>query len=169
MMVLIIGTYDENGNPDAMNAAWGGTYDYKQITISLSEHKTTDNLKKKGAFTVAFATKDTVTVSDYVGIVSASDHPDKMANSGLTALPSKNVDAPIFQEYPMVLECKVNSFENGTLIGDIVNISVDERILTDGKIDPSKAEFISYDPVNHKYLLIGEAVGNAFKDGLKLK
>ncbi len=167
--VLIIGTYDENGVPNAMNAAWGITTDFKEITISLSEHKTTDNLKAHGAFTVSMATEETMVACDYVGIESGRKVPDKFEKAGFHAQKSEFVDAPLIQELPMALECKVKSFENGILIGEIVNVCADEAVLTDGKIDPKKLKPITFDPVNNAYIGLGEKVGNAFKDGAKLK
>ena len=169
MPVLIIATYDENGVPDAMNAAWGIITDMNEISISMAEHKTTENLAKTGAFTVSMATADTVAASDYVGIESAKKVPDKFEKAGFHATKSEYVNAPLIDELPMALECKVNSFEKGILIGEIVNINADESILTDGRIDPAKLKPICYDPVNNDYLVLGEKVGNAFKDGLKLK
>lgn len=95
--------------------------------------------------------------------------PDKFSKSGFHAAKSDFVNAPLIDELPMALECKVKSFEDGILVGDIVNVNADESILTDGKIDPKKLKPISYDPVNNTYLAMGDKVGNAFKDGLKLK
>lgn len=169
MPVLIIATYDENGVPDAMNAAWGIITDMNEISISMAEHKTTENLAKTGAFTVSMATADTVAASDYVGIESAKKVPDKFEKAGFHATKSEYVNAPLIDELPMALECKVKSFEKGILIGEIVNINADESILTDGRIDPAKLKPICYDPVNNDYLVLGEKVGNAFKYGLKLK
>lgn len=169
MPVLIIATYDENGVPDAMNAAWGIITNMNEISISMAEHKTTENLAKTGAFTVSMATADTVAASDYVGIESAKKVPDKFEKAGFHATKSEYVNAPLIDELPMALECKVKSFEKGILIGEIVNINADESILTDGRIDPAKLKPICYDPVNNDYLVLGEKVGNAFKDGLKLK
>lgn len=167
--VLIIGTYDENGVPNAMNAAWGITTDFHEITISLSEHKTTENLRARGAFTVSMATEDQVVPCDYVGIESAKKVPDKFAKAGFHATKSEFVDAPLIDELPMALECKVKSFENGLLVGEIVNVSADERVVTDGKIDPKKLRPIAFDPCNDAYLAMGAKVGNAFADGMKLK
>ena len=167
--VLIIGTYDENGVPNAMNAAWGITTDFKEITISLSEHKTTDNLKVKKAFTVSMATEDQMVACDYVGIESGIKVPDKFAKAGFHATKSEYVDAPLIDELPMALECKVKSFENGILIGEIVNVSADESVVTDGNIDPKKLKPITFDPCNNAYIGLGDKVGNAFNDGAKLK
>lgn len=169
MPVLIVGTYDENGVPDAMNAAWGIITDFDEISISMSSHKTTYNIAKTGAFTVSMATESTVIPCDYVGIVSANDVPDKFARAGFHATKSEFVNAPLIDELPMALECKLRSFENGILIGEIVNVNADENVLTDGKIDPKKLKPIAYDPINHDYLTLGEKVGKAFQDGKKLK
>ena len=169
MPVLIVGTYDENGVPDAMNAAWGIITDFDEISISMSSHKTTDNIAKTGAFTVSIATEDTVIPCDYVGIVSANDVPDKFQRAGFHATKSEYVNAPLIDELPMALECKLRSFENGILIGEIVNVNADESVLTEGKIDPKKLKPISYDPVNHDYMGLGAVVGKAFSDGKKLK
>ena len=169
MPVLIVATYDENGVPDAMNAAWGIITDMNEISISMSQHKTTDNLAKTGAFTVSIGTEDTVVACDYVGVESAAKVPDKFAKSGFHATKSEFVNAPLIDELPMALECKVKSFEDGILVGEIVNVNAEESILTDGKIDPSKLKPITYDPVNNIYIGLGSKVGHAFKDGLQLK
>ena len=167
--VLMIGTYDENEKANVMNAAWGGIYDYGKIYITLSHHKTTDNLEKKKAFTLSFATKKTEEISDYFGLVSGKDE-DKIAKAGVHVTKSKFVDAPIIEEYPLTLECTVDSFENGELIGNIVNCSVDENYIDEsGNIDVDKMEIITYDMVSNTYRVLGDVVGKAFKDGLKLK
>ena len=169
MPVLIVGTYDENGVPNAMNAAWGAITDMNEITISMSPHKTTENLLKSGAFTVSFATEDTVVACDYVGVETASKVADKFAKAGFHATKSENVNAPLIDELPMALECKVKSYEDEILVGEIVNVCADESILTEGKVDPKKLKPIAYDPVNHTYMRLGEVVGKAFQDGLQLK
>ena len=167
--VLIIGTYDENGVPNAMNAAWGITTDFHEITISLSEHKTTDNFRLRGAFTVSMGTEDQVVPCDYVGIESGRKVPDKFARAGFHATKSEFVDAPLIDELPMALECKVKSFENGLLVGEIVNVSADESVMTDGKVDLSKLRPIAFDPCNNAYVALGAKVGDAFSAGLVLK
>ena len=169
MPVLIVGTYDENGVPNAMNAAWGIITDMNEISISMSEHKTTENFAKTGAFTVSIATEDTVVPCDYVGVESASKVPDKFEKAGFHATKSEFVNAPLIDELPMALECKVKSFVDGILVGEIVNVNADESILTNGQIDPKKLKPITYDPVNQAYIGLGAKVGNAFKDGLQLK
>ncbi len=169
MPVLIIGTYDKDGVPNAMNAAWGMISDMNEISISLSKHKTTENFAATGAFTVSFATEDTVAACDYVGIESALKVPDKFAKAGFTATKSSRVNAPIINELHVALECKVKSFENGILVGEIVNVTADDAVITDGKIDMKKLKPIAFDTVNNTYVSLGDVVGKAFSDGLKLK
>ena len=169
MPVLIIGTYDENGKANAMNAAWGGRYDSDKVVISLSPHKTTENLEKTGAFTVAFATKKTLVASDYFGIASGKNE-DKIAKAGFHASKSAFVNAPLFDEYPVTLECKVVSWKDEVLVGEVANVTVDDAYLgADGKLDASKCEFISYDETNGSYRVLGDVAGFAFKDGAALK
>lgn len=168
MPVLIVSTYDENGIPDAMNAAWGCITDMNEISISMSSHKTTDNIAATGAFVVSFATEDTVIPCDYVGIVSANKVPDKFAKAGFHATKSEFVNAPLIDELPMALECKFKSFNDGIMIGEIVNVCADESVLTDGKVDPTKLKPITYDPVNHTYTALGPVVGKAFSDGKQI-
>ena len=168
--VLMIGTYDENEKPNLMNAAWGGQYDANQVMLCLSSHKTTDNIKATGAFTVSFATASTVVPCDYVGIVSAKQEPNKMEKAGFTTVKSEFVNAPIINELPLTLECKfLKCNEDGNVIGEIVNVSADESILTDGSVDYKKLDAIIFDPTAAAYIRLGEKVGNAFKDGAKLK
>ena len=170
--VLIIGTYDENGNANAMNAAWGGLYESNMVELCLSAgHKTTSNIKAKGAFTVSFADAAHVAACDYVGIASANSTPDKMQKAGFTTQKSEFVDAPVINELPMTLECRLAKItEDGNIIGEIVNISADESILDkDGSIDVSRLRPIAFDPVKNGYHVLGDRVGNAFKDGEALK
>ena len=168
--VFIIGTYDENGVPNAMNAAWGMQSDEGEITLMLAKHKTTENFEKTGAFTVAFGTADTVVISDYFGVESGKK-VNKIEQAGCHTHPSAHVNAPIIEEYPLTLECKVKSWdtETGYLIGEIVASQADESILTDGKVDLGKLRPIIFDLSFNAYRVIGEVVGKAFGDGLKLK
>ena len=173
--VLIIGTYNSDGTPNAMNAAWGGQWDAKEIIISMGAHATTENLARCNEFTVAFATKDTMVASDFVGIVSAKNDPEKMQKTGWTAIKADNVNAPVFTDFPMTLECRIlrkidESEEGYYIVAEIVNILVNEEYLAeDGKPDVEKMQLITYDPVHHGYMALGDRVGNAFFDGKKLK
>ena len=171
--VLIIASYDENGIADAMNAAWGGISDDTQISMCLSAgHKTVKNILARKAFTVSMADAAHVVECDYVGVVSGNDVPDKLTKAGLHTTRAEFVDAPLIDELSMALECRLVSYdeESCRMVGEIVNVSADERILgADGKIDPAKLEPITFDPVNNTYLKLGDKVGNAFRDGLKLK
>ncbi len=168
--VFIIGTYDENGIPNAMNAAWGMQSDMSEITLMLGKHNTTENFEKTGAFTVAFGTADTVLISDYFGVETGAK-VNKIEKAGCHTHRSAHVNAPIIEEYPLTLECRVKSWdtETGYLIGEIVASQADESILTDGKVDLGKLRPIIFDPSFNAYRVVGEVVGRAFSDGLKLK
>lgn len=173
--VLIIGTYNADGTPNAMNAAWGGQWDYHEIMISMGNHATTHNLNRCGDFTVAFATEGTLVAADYVGITSGNNVPDKVARAKLEAVKADHVDAPVFPAFPMTLECrikqKLDESETGYyIIAEIVNIVCDEAFLADdGKPDVEKMRLITFDPVHNGYITLGHRVGTAFHDGQMLK
>ncbi len=168
---IMIATWDEKKNPDVMMAAWGGQCGPRHITFMLSKHKTTENIRLKKAFTISFATKSDIVESDYFGIVSGNDVPDKVAKAGFTIKPSPNVDAPIINEYKLTLECKVVTFdenENGgaRVVGEIVNMSADESILDEkGNIDLSKLQPVIFDSAKNEYRVVGEKIGNAWGAG----
>ena len=166
---VMIATWDKDHNPDVMMAAWAGQLDYNQIVISLSKHKTTDNLELTKAFTVSFADERTVAESDYFGMVSGYDVPDKVAKVGFTITPSPNVDAPIINEYPLTLECRVVSFENGMLIGEVMNMSADKSLLNGDRIDLSRLKPIVFDAPANCYRALGDIVGKAWDSGKKFK
>lgn len=173
MPVLIIGTYDENNVPNAMNAAWGMQCDGDAIMISLGKHKTTENLKIKNAFTVAFATKETLIESDYFGIETGAK-VNKIERAGFHAVKSQYVDAPVFEEYPVTLECEVLELADDEgdyrLTGKVKNVIADEQVLNEkGNVDLSKLNLITYDSAGHVYREIGRVVGHAFHDGLAIK
>ena len=170
--VFIIGSYDENGNADAMNAAWGGVAGGNKIFMCIGSHKSTDNILARKAFTVSMGTVDQVVPCDYVGIVSANNEPNKMEKAGFHTVKSEYVDAPVIQELPMTLECKLISYdaENHYMFGEVVNVSAEEAILDEGgSIDIAKLRPIIFDGVHAAYHVIGEKVGNAFADGAQLK
>ena len=164
---VMIATWDKEHTPDVMMAAWAGQYDYNQIVVSMSKHKTTENIELTGAFTVSFADVRTVAESDYLGLVSGTKVPDKVAKVGFTVSPSPNVDAPIIDQYPLTLECKVISWKDGILVGEVVNMSADECILTDGKVDLGKLQPIVFDAAANTYRALGEVVGQAWGSGKK--
>ena len=174
MPVLILAAYRDDGTVDAMNAAWGGVADTDRVCVCLSsDHATTKSIIARGALTISFADAAHATEADYLGICSGNDIPDKFARSGLHAVKSGRVDAPVIEEFPLTLECTVGSVDDiseGTvrIIADIADISADESILTDGKVDMAKLDPIAYDAESHGYFRIGERVGNAFSDGKKL-
>ena len=173
MPVFIIGTYNADGTPNAMNAAWGGISEETQVTVCIDDrHKTAENLLARKAFTLSMATAKMLIACDYVGIVSGNKVPDKFEKAGFHATKSEFVDAPLIDELPMALECQVISYDKETcrLVGRIVNVSADEAVLGEnGKVDVSKLQPITYDPMNHPYLVLGDVVGQAFRDGMALK
>ena len=171
--VFIIATYNEDGSADAMNAAWGGISDTTELSVCLSEgHKTVKNLLRTGAFTVSMGDAKHVAACDYVGIASGNNTRDKLAKAGFTVSKSESVDAPVINELAVCMECTVKSYdpETGLLVGEIVNVSADESVPgEDRKIDPDKLRPITFDPIHNTYRVLGEKVGNAFKDGTRLK
>lgn len=171
--VLIVGSYDENNNPNAMNAAWGTTCDTAQVSLYLSSgHKSTANILKNKAFTVAIADEKNIGPADYVGLVSGNSEPNKIAKAGWTVTPSKTVNAPVIDQLPLTMECRLISYDNESenLIGEVVSVTVDDSILDkNGKIDATKLRPICYDTANHGYYALGAKVGQAFSDGKELK
>lgn len=170
MPVLMIGTYNEDGTVDVMNAAWGMAQSMSHLKLCLTEsHKTVKNMKRTMACTVALGTKDLMTESDYLGIVSANNVTNKFEKTGLHSTKSEKVDAPVIEEYPICMECKVIGFEeDGTLV-EVVNVLAEEKYINeDGTLKLDEIGIIAYDPYGHGYYEIGSKVGNAFQEGKKL-
>lgn len=173
--VLIIGTYNPDGTPNAMNAAWAGQWDEHEIMISMGSHATTANLDRTPEFTVAFATVDTLVAADYVGIASARNHPDKIGRTGWTHSKAPEVNAPVFDCFPMTMECRIKEklypSETGYyIIAEIVAIHCREEFLADdGQPDVEKMHLITFDPVHHGYIALGTRAGDAFSAGKALK
>ena len=174
MPVLMIATYNEDGSVNVMNAAWGTMVERDIVALNLSEgHKTVQNIKARGAFTVSIADAAHVVEADYFGVESGNRVSDKLARSGLTAGRAETVDAPVINEFPLCLECEFIEYQGGEygcgVIGRVVNVTADERVMADGKVDISRVDVIAFDPYTHGYYRVAERVGEAFKDGLKLK
>lgn len=170
--VFVLGTYDADGTPNAMVAAWGGISEADELSMCISaEHKTVENVLAQKAFTVSMATADTLVACDYIGIVSGKDVPNKLEKAGFTVTKSDRVNAPVINELPLTVECVLKSYDEAScrLVGQIVNVSAEESILTDGNIDPMKLRPITYDGMGYGYYVLGERVGNAFSDGAALK
>ncbi len=171
--VFILASYNADGTPNAMNAAWGGISDDSELSMCISaDHKTTENILARKAFTVSMADAAHVTACDYVGLVSGKKEADKFVKAGFHAFKSEFVDAPLIEELPIAVECRLKSYDPETcrMIGEIVNVSVDECVLDEnGKVDVAKARPITFDPFNNTYVVLGEVVAKAFHDGLKLK
>lgn len=174
MPVLMVATYNEDGTVNVMNAAWGTMVSRDIVTLNLTEtHKTVQNIKARKAFTVSIADAKHVVEADYFGVESGKNVSDKLTASGLTAVKSENVDAPIINEFPLCLECEFIEYQGDEyglgVIGKVVNTTADERVLKNDKVDITAVEAIAFDPYTHGYYKVTERVGDAFKDGLKLK
>ena len=170
MPVLMIATYNEDGSIDVMNAAWGTMLERNQVILNLTEtHKTVKNIKERKAFTVSIADSDHVVEADYFGIVSGNNTPNKFENSGLTATKSENIDAPIINEFPICLECEFIEYGECGVIGKVVNVTADDKVMNGDNVNISLINAIAFDPYTHGYYKVNERVGNAFKDGLQLK
>ena len=171
MPVLMIATYNEDGSVDVMNAAWGTMFERDEVILNLTEsHKTVKNIRERKAFTVSLADAKNVKVADYFGVVSGNNTKDKFEKSGLTTTKSEIVDAPIINEFPICMECKLLDDEsNWGIVGKVVNVTADERVISGDNVDINLLEAIAFDPYTHGYYKVSERVGNAFKDGLDLK
>lgn len=174
MPVLMIATYNEDGSVNVMNAAWGTMQDRDVVALNLSEdHKTVQNIKARGAFTVSIADAAHVVEADYFGVESGNHVADKFARSGMTASRAETVDAPVVNEFPICLECEFIEFQGGDrgigVIGKVVNVTADESVMENGRIDMTRVQAIAFDPYTHGYYKVTQRVGEAFRDGLKLK
>lgn len=173
MPVLMIATYDEHGKVDVMNMAWGGICDEDKVALNITEtHKTAVNIKKRGAFTISVADVPHIKEADYFGIVSANDVEDKFERSGLHAVRSERVDAPVIEEFPLTLECTVLECQHPTggfrVLGKIVNVLADEKVLTNGNVDPQKLNAFVFDQFCGDYYAIGKKIGKAWDVGAEL-
>ena len=174
MPVLMVATYNEDGSVNVMNAAWGTMQERGAVALNLTEtHKTVQNIKARGAFTVSIADAAHVVEADYFGVTSGNKIPDKLGKAGLTASRAEKVDAPVINEFPLCLECQFIEYQSNDygcgVIGKVINVTADERVMPDGKLDMSLVNAIAFDPYTHGYYRVAERVGEAFKDGLKLK
>ena len=174
MPVLMVATYNEDGSVDVMNAAWGTMLERDHVILNLTEtHKTVKNIKARKAFTVSIADAAHVIEADYFGVVSGNNTPDKFEKSGLTAVKSEAVDAPVIKEFPLCMECEFIEYQDGEygcgVIGKVIRTTADESAMDGDKGDISKVWAIAFDPYTHGYYKVTERVGNAFKDGLQLK
>ncbi len=174
MPVLMVATYNEDGSVNVMNAAWGTMQERGNVVLNLTEtHKTVKNIKARGAFTVSIADADHMAEADYFGVESGNDVPNKFQRSSLTASKAETVDAPVINEFPICLECEFIEYQDGKygcgVIGKVTNVTASDNVMVNGKIDMSLVNAIAFDPYTHGYYKVTERVGDAFKDGLKLK
>ena len=174
MPVLMVATYNPDGSVDVMNAAWGTMQERGVVALNLTEtHKTVQNIKARGAFTVSIADAAHVVEADYFGVVSAKNEPRKFERSGLTAERSDLIDAPVINEFPLCLECEFIEYQADEygigVIGKVLRVTADEGVMDGDKVDMSRVDAIAFDPYTHGYYRVAERVGEAFRDGLKLK
>ena len=174
MPVLMIATYNEDNSVNVMNAAWGTMQARNTVALQLTEtHKTVKNIKARKAFTLSIADAAHVVQADYFGVTSGNKISNKFEKSGLTANKSEIVDAPVINEFPLCLECEFIEYQDHEygvgVIGKVVNVTADEKVMIDGKLDMSLVNAIAFDPYTHGYYLVSKRVGEAFKDGLQLK
>ena len=174
MPVLMIATYNEDGSVNVMNAAWGTMQERDKVALNLTEsHKTVKNIKARGGFTVSIADAAHIVEADYLGIASGNNVTDKFARTGLTATKAETVDAPVINEFPLCLECEFIEYQTDEtgigVIGKVLSVTADESVMRDGKVDMSLVNAIAFDPYTHGYYRVSERVGDAFKDGMKLK
>lgn len=174
MPVLMIATYGDDGTVDVMNMAWGGICAPNMVSLNISaSHKTSENLKKRGAFTLSIADIPHIREADFLGTASGNQMPDKFARTGLTAVKSEKVDAPVVQEFPVTLECRVVADKTEVyghhVLGEIVGVLADEAVLDgSGKVDPGKLNAFVYDAFQNGYYAIGEKLGEAWNIGAPL-
>ena len=174
MPVLMVAAYDENGKVNVMNAAWGMICDMDKIALFIGEdHKTTKNILATKAFSVSIADREHMDVADYFGIATGNKTPDKFERTGYHATRSSRVNAPVIDEFPLVMECElaeeVNTEHMHCIVGRIVNVAVDEKVLSaNGKVDPLKLNALTFDQFQNGYYCGGEQVGRAWNAGATL-
>ena len=174
MPVLMIATYGDDDVVDVMNMAWGGICAENMVSLNIDEeHKTSENIKKHGAFTLSIADIPHMEAADFFGIASGNSMPDKFQRSGLTAIKSEKVDAPVVQEFPLTLECRVvedkMEIYGHHVVGEIVGVLAEESVLDEnGKVDAARLNAFVFDQFRSGYYAIGEKVGQAWKTGAPL-
>lgn len=173
--VLMVGTYDRDGKPNIMNAAWGGICCSKPPCVSISlrrERHTYSAIMERRAFTIGIPSAECMKQADYVGIVSGRD-ADKFAATGLTPLRSQLVDAPYVKEFPVSLECRLmHAIDLGVhtmLVGEIIDVKARRSVIgEDGQLDIAKVNPMLYDTIHKGYHAVGPFLGKAFSVGKEL-
>ncbi|OPY33084.1 MAG: Flavin reductase like domain protein [Methanomassiliicoccales archaeon PtaU1.Bin124] len=172
--VMVVGTFDMDGKPNVMTAAWGGICcsDPPSLAVSIRRSRLTyQNLVAKGDFTVSIPSERYVAEVDYFGIAGGRNE-DKFHGSGLTAAKAEHVDAPFVKEFPMHLECRVRHMldlgQHTQFIGEIMDVKVDSDLVDDGIIDVARLQPFWYAPGTSEYFGTGENLGRGFTIGKKL-
>lgn len=174
MPVLMVAAYDANGKVNVMNVAWGQICDMDKVILFIGEGKKTWlNIMESKAFTVALADVDHMDVADFWGIASGNKIDDKFERTGYHAVKSDKVNAPIIEEFPVVMECEflelVDTEYVSGIVGKIVNVKAEEAVLSEnGKIDPAKTKALIFDQFQNDYYVTGDKVGTAWNAGVPL-
>ena len=174
MPVLMVAAYDENEKVNVMNVAWGQICDMDKIILFIGEGKKTWlNIQQSKAFTVALADEAHVDVADFFGIASGNKMNDKFERTGYHAVKSDKVNAPIIEEFPVVMECELLEFLEteyvSGIVGKIVNVKAEEAVLSEnGKVDPAKLQALMIDQFQNGYYSTGEKVAAAWNAGIEL-
>lgn len=170
--VWAIGTYNRDGKPNVMTAAWGGICCSKPPCVYVSLRKATHtycNIVERKAFTVSIPSERYVKETDYFGIASGKN-VDKFSTTGLTPVKSDLVDAPYVEEFPLILECRVIKIVEIGLhtefIGEILDVKADSSVLNEKNLpDIEKLKPIIWNIAGMTYHKVGSSVGQAFSIG----
>ena len=174
MPVLMVATYGEDGKVDIMNVAWGGICGMDKIALNLApERMTLKNINARKAFTVALADEAHIKEADFLGTASGNTMADKFERTGLHAVKSSRVDAPVIQEFPLTMECELaedrECFGEMRIVGTIINVVADEKVLDEkGKIDAKKINAVMFDQYRNTYYSVGEEIAHAWRVGAEL-
>ncbi len=170
----VVGTYDEDGKPNVMTAAWSGICCSRPPCVYVSLRKATYSyagLVSRGAYTISIPSEDHVTAIDYFGIATGAKE-DKLAQAGLTAVRSDLVDAPYVKEFPVVLECRLYRADELGLhtlfVGEVIDVKGDPEVMQDDKLDIEKIRPVIYDPARNRYFGVGKYLAKAFIAGKRL-
>lgn len=174
MPVLMVAAYDAAGKVNAMNVAWGQIAGSDKIYLCIGKgKKTLANIRESGAFTVGLADLAHMKEADFLGIASGNRMDDKFARTGLTAVKSDKVNAPVIEEFPVTIECEfleeLDSENIHGVVGRIINVKAEESALDEeGKLDVTKLQILMFDNSKHGYFTAGKQVGTAWNAGMEL-
>ena len=172
--VFVVGTYNSDGMPNVMTAAWGGICCSVPpcVYVSLREAtQTYHNILENEAYTISIPSAKHVKEADYFGMASGKD-TDKFKNTGLTPVKSELVNAPYVEEFPFVVECKlIDTVKIGLhtqFIGEIQDIKVEETMEAGSTSLIENIQPMVYSPDNQSYYGVGDFLGKAFSVGREI-